>query len=142
MMRMIMRHEEDRVADREKVAALMMRLSLATGHGDTLDDLLATLEGEIARRFQREYERGRLDATMAIIEQQAAPPWYAKGNRTEHIHRVGIGRVESLHRTAFGPTNAFHAECPACGAKVDVIPEPANLHGNSRRRGPGIDKRR
>jgi hypothetical protein len=44
--------------------------------------------------------------------------------------------------TNTGPTNAFHAECPACGAKVDVIPEPANLHGNSRRRGPGIDKRR
>ncbi len=68
--------------DREKVAALMMRLGIATGHGDTIDDLLWVLETHLSGSFKREYERGRDDV----------------------------------------PTNAFHAECPACGAKVDVIP--------------------
>jgi hypothetical protein len=30
--------------EREKVAALMLRTSIATGHGDTIDDLLRELE--------------------------------------------------------------------------------------------------
>ncbi len=36
--------------DREKVAAMMLRLSIATGHGDTIDDLLGELEAHIRRR--------------------------------------------------------------------------------------------
>lgn len=32
---------------REKVAAMMLRLSIATGHGDTLDDLINELEASI-----------------------------------------------------------------------------------------------
>lgn len=32
---------------REKVAAMMLRLSIATGHGDTFDDLLRELEAAI-----------------------------------------------------------------------------------------------
>ena len=35
---------------REKVAAMMIRLSIATGHGDTLDDLLGELEAAIKER--------------------------------------------------------------------------------------------
>ncbi len=45
--------------DREKVAALMMRLGVATGHGDTIDELLGVLEFELSGSFKREYERGR-----------------------------------------------------------------------------------
>ena len=32
---------------REKIAAMMLRCSLATGHGDTVEDLLAELEPQI-----------------------------------------------------------------------------------------------
>jgi hypothetical protein len=32
---------------REKVAAMMLRLSIATGHGDSFDDLLGELEAEL-----------------------------------------------------------------------------------------------
>lgn len=36
-----------KVTDREKVARLMLDQGIATGHGDTIDDLLATLSAEI-----------------------------------------------------------------------------------------------
>jgi len=38
--------------DREKVAAMMLRLGIATGHGDTIDDLLGELEAGIKRLQQ------------------------------------------------------------------------------------------
>lgn len=37
-------------AEREKVAAWMMQRSYATGHGDTIEDLLKELEWQIAER--------------------------------------------------------------------------------------------
>jgi hypothetical protein len=37
-------------AEREKVAAWMMRQGYATGHGDTIEDLLKELEWQIAER--------------------------------------------------------------------------------------------
>ena len=37
-------------AEREKLAAWMMRQGYATGHGDTVDDLLKELEWQIAER--------------------------------------------------------------------------------------------
>ena len=37
-------------AEREKVAKLMMDKGCATGHGDTIEDLLKELEGEVAER--------------------------------------------------------------------------------------------
>ena len=37
-------------AEREKVAAWMMQRSYATGHGDTIEDLLKQLEWQIAER--------------------------------------------------------------------------------------------
>ena len=37
-------------AEREKVAAWMMQRSYATGHGDTIEDLLNELEWQIAER--------------------------------------------------------------------------------------------
>ncbi len=43
---------EGLIASREKVAAMMLRLSIATGRGDTIDDLLGELEAHI-----RELER-------------------------------------------------------------------------------------
>ena len=98
MGRLIERHEWEKMRNREKVAELMMRLSLATGHGDTLDDLLVTLEGEAARRFQLEYERGRADATAAIIAQQSAPPWYGKKTRIERIRAAGLSETAAKER--------------------------------------------
>lgn len=38
----------ERAASREKVAQFMLRNSFATGHGDTIDDLLGELEEQIA----------------------------------------------------------------------------------------------
>lgn len=108
--RMFERYENLRRWDREKVASLMMRLSLATGHGDTLDDLLATLESEAERRFRLEYERGRADATAAIIEQQSAPPWYSKGTRNAAIKHAGL-----VHDHTYEPGD--YGVCRRCGSE-------------------------
>jgi hypothetical protein len=52
--------------DREKVAALMIRLSIATGHGDTIDDLISELEAAIVDRCERYYERG-VDDGISLV---------------------------------------------------------------------------
>jgi hypothetical protein len=39
----------ERDAQRERFAAMMIRCSIATGHGDTMDDLIAELEVEVIR---------------------------------------------------------------------------------------------
>lgn len=41
---------DDTLAGREKLAAFMIANSIATGHGDTIDDLLAELGGWVAER--------------------------------------------------------------------------------------------
>ena len=42
-------------AEREKLAAWMMRQGYATGHGDTVEDLLKELEWQIEERIRREW---------------------------------------------------------------------------------------
>lgn len=42
-------------AEREKVAQWMMRQGYATGHGDTVEDLLKELEWQIEERIRREW---------------------------------------------------------------------------------------
>jgi hypothetical protein len=49
-------------AEREKVAAWMMRQGYATGHGDTVEDLLKELEWQIEERIRNERE-----AVIAIV---------------------------------------------------------------------------
>ena len=52
---------DERIADREKVAAMMMRVCIATGHGDTIDTLLGTLEAAIVElqvKAENAYETG------------------------------------------------------------------------------------
>jgi hypothetical protein len=43
-------------AEREKLAAWMMRQGYATGHGDTVEDLLKELEWQIEERISNERE--------------------------------------------------------------------------------------
>ena len=43
-------------AEREKLAACMMRQGYATGHGDTVEDLLKELEWQIEERIRNERE--------------------------------------------------------------------------------------
>ena len=43
-------------AEREKLAAWMMRQGYATGHGDTVEDLLKELEWQIEERIRNERE--------------------------------------------------------------------------------------
>jgi hypothetical protein len=43
-------------AEREKLAAWMMRQGYATGHGDTVEDLLKELEWQIEERIKNERE--------------------------------------------------------------------------------------
>lgn len=45
----------------EKIAALMIRCSIPTGHGDTLDDLLVELEAGIKKITADAYRRGAWD---------------------------------------------------------------------------------
>jgi hypothetical protein len=44
------------VAEREKLAAWMMRQGYATGHGDTVEDLLKELDWQIEERIKNERE--------------------------------------------------------------------------------------
>ena len=54
-------------AEREKVAAWMMQRSYATGHGDTIEDLLKELEWQIAER-EREACAALVDANAMACE--------------------------------------------------------------------------
>jgi hypothetical protein len=45
---LIARIRAEQAKAREKVAAMMIRNSIATGHGDTIDDLLAELEAHLS----------------------------------------------------------------------------------------------
>jgi hypothetical protein len=45
-------------ADKEKLAAWMMKNGFATGHGDSIEDLLSELEWQIEERVQRVAGRG------------------------------------------------------------------------------------
>ena len=46
-------------AEREKLAAWMMRQGYATGHGDSTEDLLKELEWQIEERIGNEREGGK-----------------------------------------------------------------------------------
>ena len=46
-------------AERQKLAAWMMRQGYATGHGDTIKDLLKELEWQIEERIRNEREGGK-----------------------------------------------------------------------------------
>jgi hypothetical protein len=46
-------------AERNKLAAWMMRQGYATGHGDTVEDLLKELEWQIEERIRNEREGGK-----------------------------------------------------------------------------------
>ena len=58
-------------AEREKVAAWMMQRSYATGHGDTIEDLLKELEWQIAENWTNALVKGvegEREAIAQIIE--------------------------------------------------------------------------
>ena len=59
-------------AEREKVAAWMMRQGYATGHGDTVEDLLKELEWQIEERIRNERE-----ACAKVCDVLAVHPEYA-----------------------------------------------------------------
>jgi GH25 family lysozyme M1 (1,4-beta-N-acetylmuramidase) len=46
-------------AEREKLAAWMIERGYATGHGDTVEDLLKELEWQIEERIRNEREGGK-----------------------------------------------------------------------------------
>jgi len=59
-------------AEREKLAAWMMRQGYATGHGDTVGDLLKELEWQIEERIRNERE-----ACAKVCDVLAVQPEYA-----------------------------------------------------------------
>jgi hypothetical protein len=59
-------------AEREKLAAWMMRQGYATGHGDTVEDLLKELEWQIDERIRNERE-----ACAKVCDVLAVHPEYA-----------------------------------------------------------------
>lgn len=61
--------------DREKVASMILRLCFATGHGDTIDDLLAELEAQVLEK--REIARQRIEGLEAEREQWRAEAGFA-----------------------------------------------------------------
>lgn len=68
-------------AEREKVATWMTRQGYATGHGDTIEDLLTELEWQI-RESEREACAQMCDAEASIegIAQRCAAAIRARGN--------------------------------------------------------------
>jgi hypothetical protein len=59
--------------DREKVAQWMMRLGYATGHGDTIEDLLKELEWQIAENWNRAMINGvttEREACAKVVENE------------------------------------------------------------------------
>ena len=58
--------------EREKLAAWMMRQGYATGHGDTVEDLLKELEWQIEERIRNERE-----ACAKVCDVLAVHPEYA-----------------------------------------------------------------
>ena len=67
--------------EREKVAAWMMRQGYATGHGDTVEDLLKELEWQI-----RERER---EACAKVCEQAADDEFYMGRQYADAIRARG-----------------------------------------------------
>ena len=59
-------------AEREKLAAWMMSQGYATGHGDTVEDLLKELEWQIEERIRNERE-----ACAKVCDVLAVHPEYA-----------------------------------------------------------------
>ena len=59
-------------AEREKLAAWMIKHSFATGHGDTVEDLLKELEWQIDERIRNERE-----ACAKVCDVLAVHPEYA-----------------------------------------------------------------
>jgi uncharacterized protein Usg len=59
-------------AEREKLATWMMRQGYATGHGDTVEDLLKELEWQIDERIRNERE-----ACAKVCDVLAVHPEYA-----------------------------------------------------------------
>ena len=55
-------------AEREKVAAWMMQRSYATGHGDTIEDLLKELEWQIAENWTNALVKGVEEEREAIAK--------------------------------------------------------------------------
>ncbi len=50
--RLKLRHRGDAMTDREKLATWMIKFSFATGHGDTMEQLLDALGTEIIDRIK------------------------------------------------------------------------------------------
>ena len=71
-------------AEREKLAAWMMRQGYATGHGDTVEDLLKELEWQIEERIRNEREACAkvcegLGVHPALNIFNGGPEWYKHG---------------------------------------------------------------
>jgi len=72
------------VAEREKLAAWMMRQGYATGHGDTVEDLLKELDWQIEERIKNEREACAkvcegLGVHPALNVFNGGPEWYKHG---------------------------------------------------------------
>ena len=67
-------------AEREKLAAWMMRQGYATGHGDTTEDLLKELDWQIEERIRNEREAcaKACDAVQKKNEDDGAWMWEAR----------------------------------------------------------------
>ena len=79
-------------AEREKVAKWMIQRSYATGHGDTIEDLLAELDWQIAENWNRamingvETEREACAAICTAIAAVAEDNGFACGDEQEEFY--------------------------------------------------------
>ena len=64
-------------AEQEKVAAWMRSKSYATGHGDTIEDLLKELEWQVAEREREACAKECVDIAEEFAYEPTQPdPWY------------------------------------------------------------------
>ena len=69
-------------AEREKVAKWMIQHSYATGHGDTIEDLIAELDWQIAENWNRAMMNGietEREACAKVCEEWLHGEWHNQG---------------------------------------------------------------
>lgn len=81
--------------DRESVAAFMIRAGFATGHGDTLDDLLGELEAQVQERASAQE---RLGETLADALRKAEQ-FIANGVELGFIRMPDAATPDPAHDT-------------------------------------------
>jgi hypothetical protein len=100
--------------DREKVAAFMLRLGFATGHGDTIDDLLIELDGQLIE-WMDSVKASEREALAHDFERMGGMLW------TKEIARIIRSRRSWAIQHAGHPNSKIIEDSGMAKAKSDLL---------------------